>query len=171
MSTPAADLRVSKYLKTGIAVDSGLLILLIVGRYDTRFIANYKVTASFDEADFNLLANFVKHFRTIVISPHILAELSNHSFKIPQRILGPYLDVFIELAKLFEERLQTKDLILAHPCFKQLGVTDTGLIISCTEGPYFLLTIDHALRGLAEKYGVEAMHFNELRGYSWFSTP
>ena len=169
MSTPAAELRVGKYLRTGIAVDSGLLILLIVGRYDSSFIANYKVTSSFSEDDFSLLANFVSRFRRIVITPHILAELSNHSFKIPQGRLVLYLDVFIRLARLFKESPQTKDLILSHPCFKQIGVTDTGLIISCASGPYFLLTIDHTLRGLAEKYGVDAMHFNELRGYSWFA--
>jgi hypothetical protein len=168
VSTPAAELRVSRYLRKGIAVDSGLLILLIVGRYDKSYIPEYKITSSFFPGDFELLANFVNHFRKVIVSPHVVAELSNHSFKIPQRRLSPYLDVFIRLMELFEERFLTKEVVLTHPCFKQVGVTDTGLIISCLEGPYFLLTIDHTLRVLAEKHGVDAMHFNELRGYSWF---
>jgi hypothetical protein len=169
VSATAAELVIRKYLRAGIAVDSGLLILLTVGQYDKSYIAQFKVTSLWDGTDYELLANFVGHFRNIIISPHVLAELSNHSFKVPQRRLAPYLDVFVRLADHFEEVMATKNAVLAHAYPKQVGVADTGLIISCLKGPYFLLTSDRKLRGIAGKCGVDAMHFDELRGYSWFA--
>lgn len=169
MSIVLAEERVRPYLRTGIAIDSNLLVLLLIGKYQPSYIPKFKPTASFLSDDLEIVSHFVAQFRSVVISPHVLAETSNHSFKMPEGNLKQYLDVFVGLVGTFKETIVSKDAILSHRYFKKLGVTDVGLILCCLEGKFLLLTIDRKLANMATECGVEAVHLNELRSYNWLA--
>ena len=155
-----------RYVSLGIAVDTGLLILAAVGRYDKQYISGFKKTQVYSSEDYDLLTTFLAKFRRLVVSPHVLAELSNHSFMIPGRRLKAYLDVMVRLLLPFHEEHTTKDSILRDPALYTVGVTDTGLIICCEQNDYLLLTGDRKLLGIAQSRGVAGLHFDDLRAYS-----
>lgn len=169
MSTlPIAESIVSRYTKTGVAVDTELLLLLAVGRYEREYLASFKRTARFSGDDYDVLSSFLAKFSAVITSPHVFTEVSNYSFQIPEGRLEGYLGSFVAVISRAKEIYVTKDTIISHSRFSNVGATDTGLIISCVQGSYLLLTTDHKLCGLAKREGVEALHFDELRGYSWF---
>ena len=159
---------VRKYLRTGVAVDTGLVILLTIGRYDQNYLKDFKLTSGFTGEDYKLLANFLAKFRSVVLTPHVLSETSNHGFKVPQGRLDAYLDALLSVLQPFHEQQVRKDSVITHDDFRKLGVADTGLIISCLKGPYLLLTTDHKLSGMANRNGVDVLLFDQLRGFNWF---
>jgi len=168
-SLPIADSMVRRYVRTGVVVDTELLVLLAVGRYDETYIPAFKRTAGFTSEDYEILSGFLARFRSLVLSPQVLAELSNYSYQIPEARLSVFLNTLIELVSRMTEVHVPKDEIITHGSFRKVGATDAGLIICCTEGSYLLLSKDRRLCGLARQVGVDALHFDELRGYVWFS--
>jgi hypothetical protein len=155
-----------KYLRTGVAIDTSLLLLTAVGRYQQGYIRQFKRTREFTAEDYELLTRFLEKFHSFIVSPHVLAEVSNHSFEIPRPRLDVFLDGLIELLKPFVEEHIGKGLVFAHQDFKRLGVTDTGLVIRCKEAGYLLISKDRQLCQIAAANGVGAVHFDDLRVYS-----
>ena len=162
---PLAAYLLPNYLQKGIAVDTELLLLAAIGRYQESYIKLFKRTEHFSEEDYAILASFLAHFKTFAIPPHVLAELSNYSFQIPLQRLEAYLDKLIELLLAFREESVAKDTILGDPAFRKLGATDTALLACCRRLGYLLLTTDRRLSGTAEKNGVQTLLFNDLRLY------
>ena len=169
MHALVAQENLRRYLRTGVAVDTGLLLLLTVGYYENSYVSRFKLTSFFSDEDYELLAEFLSKFRNVVLTPHVLAELSNLAFKLPSGRLDGYLDRLRQLLLPLPECYVEKNPVLTHGDFKNLGVADVGLVISCLEGPYLLLTSDRRLSGIARRNGVDALHFDELRGYVWFA--
>jgi hypothetical protein len=169
MTLPAAEDMIGRYARTGVAVDTPLLLLLAVGNYERAYIPGFKRTKDFSGEDYDIVSSFLAKFPRLMISPHVFSEVSNYSFQIPQGRLDSYLTRFLQLISLTKEIYVPKDAVIAHHRFRSLGATDTALIMSCAEGSYLLLSTDRRLCGMARNEGVEALHFDELRGYVWFS--
>lgn len=171
MSIPlaSADDLVARNRSRGVAVDTALLMLLAVGQYERGYISKFKRTAQYSDEDYDILNRFLGGFNRLILSPHVLCEASNQSFQIPQARLGSYLGHFLSLISKLEEVYVPKESIITNSYVRRLGVTDTGLIISCVERGCLLLTTDRTLVGLARKEGVDVFHFDEIRGYNWFS--
>ena len=60
-----------------VIIDTNLLMLLIVGLADRRYIAMHKNLSDYDEADFELLTYAISTYSDIVLIPHIMAEVSS----------------------------------------------------------------------------------------------
>ena len=60
-----------------IVVDTNLLLLLVIGITDRSLIAKHKRTRSFEAEDFDLLVSVLAGYDQVVVTPHIMTEVSN----------------------------------------------------------------------------------------------
>ena len=90
-----------QFQPAGIIIDTDVLMLLLVGEYDPSSIENCKFTNNFCKADFECLKKIVSCFNKIIITPHNVAEISNHSTKA---FYGDkHYAYFYSLAKFLEQ--------------------------------------------------------------------
>lgn len=150
-----------------LLLDTGPLVLLLVGSYNNEKIASLTVgSKKFETEDFKLLLSFLKGF-DLFITPHILAEASN--------IIGKYIrknefEKVISMNKKFlkEGVLEIyikKDEILDNEIALKIGITDTSIILASTNK--IVLTIDEPLLGICKKNGIYACRLDEITCIKW----
>lgn len=159
---------IKKYVSKGILLDTNLLILLVVGLIGKAEISKHKTTGAYIPEDFDLLFNFLKLFKKIVVTPHVLAETSNlvDTFSGEKKSY-PFLAITDLLNKsyVFETHLPAIE-ISGTDGFTKYGLTDIGLI-KVAKDNYLLLTDDLKMSGFAEKSGVDVINFNHIRWLNW----
>lgn len=90
----------------GLIVDTNLLILFLMGKYQPEFITQCELTHSqgYTPEDYELLCAILKLFKQIIITPHIVAEVSNLSrLKLKDEKLSHYFKAFVELGNAAKE--------------------------------------------------------------------
>ena len=109
-------------------IDTNLLVLLVVGMTDPRYIEKHKrVRGVYDVKKFNRLAEIVQQAQALVCTPNILTETSNLLRQIHDPIrteLMAQLAAFIEVS---EERYVESKAAAAVPSFLRLGLTDASV--------------------------------------------
>src|SRR5574343_276557 len=82
----------------GIIVETAVLIVFFIGKYNPSFIKELKLTNAYSEKDFELIEQIIKPFRKIIITPHVLADLSNHlkNAKIHNAKLHQYFCLIVD---------------------------------------------------------------------------
>lgn len=92
----------------GLIIDTNLLILFLIGKFEINFIDKCKLTCNnYSKNDYELLCEIIKLFKKVIITPHVIAEISNLSRKgITDEKLINYFKNFIEFLKTpsLEER-------------------------------------------------------------------
>ena len=98
---------VDEYIKRhgncGIILDTNLLLLFLVGSYDVKLIKKYKRTLKYSEEEYEWIVIVVSSFSTIVVTPHILAEVWNFIEKINDNILLAFIENAIKMLNVFSE--------------------------------------------------------------------
>lgn len=158
---------INKYYKKGLVVDSELLLVYLIGVYDQSYLLAYKRTRAYSKTDFIILNGFFENFASIITTPHILTEISHLSDAIQKSRLKEFIKVFIDRINNLQEVFIGKHRIVKHEDFERLGVADTGIMITCDEKKYLMLTKDRLLTDLARKNGVDVINFDEYRGYKY----
>ena len=122
---------VAKNRPDGAIVDTNILILFLVGNYDSTKIGECGLLDEYCIEDFETLKEIFKVFKKIIITPHIIAELSNLSvtgkrLKIYGDGLISYLQTVVEFLKLVEERYQKLDCLwgMNLEILSEFGFTD-----------------------------------------------
>lgn len=148
----------------GLLVDTNVLLLLLIGSLDSKLIRNFKITANqgFDEADFNLLRSFVGKFQSIITTPHILTEVSNHADKIKGDIRKRIFGKLVSLIGQLDECSESSKALAKSDAFVRFGLTDTA-ISSLASKNFLVLTVDFPLAGYLKKKNVDVINFNHLR--------
>ncbi len=166
--TPLAPLAtVVKHATRGVLIDANILILLAIGTFTESLIESHKRTRQYTIEDFRWLQNFVSNFQKVIVTPHILAEVSNLS--IPSKSDQPRSHVPTVLAVLRETRelYVEKDCILAEEYVARLGVTDAGIIKLAREQDYLVLTDDRPLTICLQQTGCDVVNLNDVRTALW----
>lgn len=159
---------IRSYFRKGIIVDTGPLILLLAGYYNYDLIGKNKLTAEFTMEDFDILMGFLSKFRAIIVTPHILAEVSNLINKgVNKSNFADFIERVIEKLLDFKEVHIHKDEILVGEEVKKVGITDAGILLACEEGDNLILTKDFKFNGLCISKGLPVIHFDKLRAESW----
>jgi len=70
---------INRYRQSGLLIDTNLLIMFFIGFFDPQQVSRFGRTDRYDAADFYALAQLVEYFRRVIVTPHILAEVSNLS--------------------------------------------------------------------------------------------
>ncbi len=160
---------IRSYFRKGIIVDTGPLILLLAGYYNYDRIGKNKLTAEFTREDFDLLNGFLSNFRAIIVTPHVLAEVSNLiNIRVNKSNFADFIEKIIEKLSDFEEVYVQKDEIIYREELKKVGITDTAILLSCEKKGNLILTKDFKFEGLCISKGLPVIHFDKLRAESWF---
>ena len=160
---------IRSYFRKGIIVDTGPLILLLAGYHNYDTIGKNKLTAEFTKADFDILMGFLSNFRGIIVTPHVLAEISNLiNTKVNKSDFTDFIEKTIEELLRFKEIYIQKDEILAGEEVKKVGITDAGILLACERDNNLILTKDLKFEGMCRSKGLPVIHFDKLRAESWF---
>lgn len=158
------DAVVARYRTAGVLVDSNLLLLHFVGRFDAAQIQGFKRTMHFTPQDHWVLQRFLGGFERLVTTPHVLAETSNLAAQLSgavrERLFG---SIAAEVPHLDERTAPASDLA-ADPAFSAFGVTDTA-ILHLAQGRHLVLTDDFRLSQYLSHRGVDALNFHHVRSY------
>jgi hypothetical protein len=156
---------ISQHSRSGILVDTNVLLLFFVGRYDRELVERFGRTADrFVSRDYDTLVGFLQGFERIVTTPHILTETSNLMGHLSGRAKA---GCFALLVRSFETVRETyvpsAELAQRAPdSFGKLGITDTAILEAAAE-PYLVLTDDFSLYNRLTSKGLAAVNFNHLR--------
>ncbi|MBI3032258.1 hypothetical protein HYY69_02185 [Candidatus Woesearchaeota archaeon] len=127
-----------------ILLDTGPLLQILVGLYDPEKLSKIEI----NQDQFGLLITYIQQFRKKLVTPHILAEVSNLvKIRLKKNAKELIKCSIIFLNKTDEEIIQ-KNAILQEKNLKLLmdfGITDTAIalssnknrIILTSDGPFF----------------------------------
>ena len=87
----------------------------MAGYYDYDSIDKSKLTAEFEKGDFDLLICFLSKFRKIIVTPHVLAEVSNLiNTRVHKSDFADFIEKIIEILSDFKEVYVQKDEIISR---------------------------------------------------------
>src|SRR5262249_46180546 len=117
---------IKKHKAKGVLVDSNLLVLFLVGQVNKRRIAKFKRTRDFTVGDFDLLADLVGWFGRLIVTPHVLSQVSdltNLDGKERLQIRRLVKSMIEEMA----EHYNPSQTLVTDPIFDRLGLTDAAI--------------------------------------------
>ena len=155
---------ISKYHQKGIIIDTNLLILLIVGSLGEEALSRCKLTKSseYKYKDFLILEEILKNFKNIIITPHILSEISHHLIKDNSDNSEIFRAIISKLSNIVEEHVK-KDIILSQGVSVKLGIIDGSITELCLNKKIPVITDDGPLSGFLGHLGVEHININHIR--------
>lgn len=155
------------YFRKGIIIDTKPLLFYLAGSCDFESIGKAPLTEEYTKEDFELLNNFILNFKKIVITPQILAEVSNIiNTKIPKSNFVEFINKIVNILLKSEEVYINKNDILKRKELK-FGVTDAITLTVCERSDQIILTKDLPFANLCSSNGLPVINFDALRGYSW----
>jgi hypothetical protein len=157
---------ISRYKAKGLLLDTNLLLLYFVGRYDADRIHKFKRTMAFTEDEFLLLATILESFDRVITTPNILTEVSNLSGQLPKNLHSDFYSDFSARIPVLDERHTASGTIVASVHFNKFGLTDSG-IVDTVKDNYLVLTDDLVLFGYLQSLGIDAINFNHIRQLAW----
>jgi hypothetical protein len=162
---------VRKYRGKGIIVDTNLLLVILIGLYDKNLIKRFEKTSAYDDEDFIELQKIVKTFGGMVVTPQILAEVSNLTF---DKIQDPGIKSYVKHAVGFigksKESYISKDILLSNKMLTRFGFTDISITESVAESGYLVITDDLKLYHLLLGIKGDCININHLRSEKFLKT-
>ena len=150
--------------RTGVLVDTNLLILFFVGLSDRLRIPRFKRTQVYSEEDFDLLYDLLRPAKALFTTPHVLTEVSD-LVKLESPALDLFLGAFAGYVGSAVESTPPAAGIVEHELFHRLGFADTGIAKACEDGPA-VLTDDLDLYLALAEGEFPVLNFNHARSYS-----
>ncbi len=149
----------NKYKNKGIFIDTGILLLYVVGSDNPALVKKFSRTANFDENDFILVSKFIDNFKSKITSPHILTEVSDLLGENEKNNFHIILQTYINGV---EEKLLTSKEIAASESFLKFGLADSAIIENSKE-TYLIFTADNRFYGYLTSTGIDAVNFDSLK--------
>lgn len=149
--------------RSGVFIDSNLLVLLVVGATGRELIAKHRRLREYTTDDYDLLVEMLSPANQVFVTPNTLTETSN--------LLGQHADP--ERSRLFDTlRLfiqESQEVVVAsakasrNNAFGRLGLTDAALLEAITtETPLVTVDLDLYLAA-AQRDASSVINFNHLR--------
>jgi hypothetical protein len=142
----------------GLIIDTNVLILFLIGIYDADFIENCNLTNRYTKKDFDLLKSVISYFKKIVITPHIIAELSNLSISHSRsslrgdKLKSYFMVVVNKLQSMEEKSIDLYSMLgLDINLICELGFTDIGIFELSKKLNMPILTDDTPLHARLER--------------------
>jgi hypothetical protein len=165
--TTYSSLLLKRFRSKGVLVDSNLLLLLLVGSFDTNLLTNasFKRVAKYTVEDFETLLRLLRYFKVLVTTAHILTEVSNLAGQLPGHLRSPCFGEFLRVFVPFAELNRSSFSAAARQEFPYLGLTDCIIADAATD--YLVVTDDLRFCNSLETAGIEALNFNHIRTSFW----
>lgn len=153
-----------RHRSPGVIVDANLLLLLLVGDLSPARVEQFKPTRShFEAADYVRLKEILTDVDRLVVTPHILTEVSNFLGKASSQEgtyeLRSYLAMIIggfDIQDAPISALMNSD--DDKQVFCKFGLTDAGIIHLAHKG-YLAITVDFPLTKYIESIHLEAFNY------------
>ena len=157
-----------KFRSRAVVVDTNLMLLLIAGKAGPRVLREFDPIrrSGFTGRDFDLLSRIISFFTIVKVTPHILAEVSNHGDKLHGRLKQRFDDSLKALIGGAEEHFDPARTLSLRPEFNRFGIADTGIAELGRSG-HLILTADFPLAGHLQKMGLPVVNFTNLRAATW----
>ncbi len=146
-----------------VILDTNILLLLVIGTVARDHIERFRRTRDrFEREDFDLLSDSLRHFSTLVTTPHVLTETSNLISSLHEPYLSEARRVLASFITAAEEEHTASKSLVGHHAYALFGLTDTGLA-DAARGGTVVLTDDAPLHAFLVGIGAETWNFNHLR--------
>lgn len=153
--------QITAYYRTGILLDTNLMLLYIVGSYDINLIGKYKRTDIFLKEDYQIISSLLTKFSTRVTTPHILTEVSNLTENLFQRKDKDFAAHFQKILPHYHEQYETSTNLSHLPAFRKFGLADSSVMEVAQQG-YMVLSIDVSLCSYLSNMGLPAINYNHI---------
>jgi hypothetical protein len=144
-----------------IALDANLLVLLVVGLTERRYISVHKRLKEYTIADFDLLAAMIS-VSAVAVTPNALSEASNLWRQINEPAKIQIATVFRELINRMNEIYIASAAASSRSEFLRIGLSDSALL-EIGKQDIVILSVDHDLYMAALAAGYDAVNFNHHR--------
>ena len=136
---------------------------MLVGSTHRSYIRAHKALSAYSEQDFDLLVDYLRGSKRLLVTPHVLAE----TFNLARRILPPARDAiyvfFREIVENLNEVSEASSVAMKRTEFVRLGLTDAALLDAAAGAEITLLTADLDLYLAALSSGYRAVNFAHLQ--------
>lgn len=150
-----------------VAIDTNLLLLLVVGSASLAYIGMHRRLAKVSENDFDMLVSAIEPFSEILLIPQVVAEVSNLSAQIGQPAAGAIRETLGRLVESTTEVPVESISAVQRAEFSYLGVTDAALLHLCStrigNSVPTLLTVDGRLSAAAYALGCNVQNYRTSR--------
>jgi len=157
---------ISRYRKSGILVDTNILLLYFVGHVDPQRIPFFKRTAHFAIEDFTLLTNLLACFEKVVTTPNILSEVNSLSQQFGEPVKTKFFMNFSREIEIIDEHYIESKTVAIQEEFIKFGLTDS-VIINLTSKRFLVLTDDFRLSQYLSRQNIDVINFNHIRVAGW----
>lgn len=157
---------INSYRKSGILLDTNVLLLLWAYQFDEQLIGRKKLE-KYTVDDAKLLVSCVDQFTRILTTSSILTEVSNLAGLMlsgtkKQQLFERMYDFFNVPSADGAVHCSIHGAVLPSQTFVKLGYTDAS-IISIAQAPHFLLTDDLDLFLDAQHHNIPTINFTHMR--------
>lgn len=176
---PYSKVKISKFIKKGIVIDTGILYLFFIGWYDLENETEFLKKFNYNHEDFETLSEFQSShaIKKYYVTPHIFSEFYlNVKKHLPPIHFERFNRRFLlQFHSLSEKHIHKND-ILAHPEFLDYKLGDVSIIISThnlseKHNKFAYFTADHKLVKKYEKHKkILALHFEDIKAYKYSFT-
>ncbi len=148
-----------------VVLDTNVLLLFLVGETDPQLIPGIRRLSRYTIDAYWALKQKLDGRSRFVVTPHVLAELSNLSSRdFTGDLRKQYLHVVRGVLSDFVEAVVSKDTILSHPLLEKVGVTDVSLAEVGAKPNTVVVTDDFRAAGLLQKQGCRVWNTNWILG-------
>ncbi|MCF6284740.1 MAG: hypothetical protein L3K26_06090 [Candidatus Hydrogenedentes bacterium] len=147
---------------SSIAIDAGLLVLLVVGRVSPTQIGKHKRLRAFAIEDYDALLKVISRANRVVLTPNTLTEASNLATQTAEPLRSKIRHVLRYVIEDTEEIYVTSHSSVARKEYSWLGLTDS-VLLEVVDQNVALLTADSGLHRQALLNGGESINFNHIR--------
>jgi hypothetical protein len=153
-----------KYRNKGILVDTNLLLLLVVGHYDSERIPRFPRTNQFTSEDFRLVQTIVNFFLTRITTPNILTEVDNLIRQAVPRNEHQAMSTIMQtiINTQFEIHIPSAN-VASNPLYGALGLADCATLMCPPDR--LVLTDDFPLSNRLSHVGRDVLNINHIRKF------
>jgi hypothetical protein len=161
-----AESLIDEHVGSGIVLDTGLLLLLIIGNARRELVGTFKRLNSFAPEDYDTLTTIVNRFQTIATTPNILTEVSNLADSLTDKYKEDYLNAFAGEISLLDEKYVPTKAVLSSEAFSIFGLSD-AVIAEIANRDLLVMTTDGHLYNYLLTIGLPVLNFNHIRTRYW----
>jgi hypothetical protein len=141
-----------------VAIDTNLLILLIVGLTSPEYIRTHRrLTPVYNRTHFELIRRLLIQAPRVLCTSHILTEASNLLRQTGEPMRSEIMTTYSWFIQSAEEPLLPAKDAARSPSFVRLGLTDAALL-SLDPKEVRVLTVDHDLHIACSQHGFDVVN-------------
>jgi len=161
MNDTYVEYLLKEYRNKGAIIDTPLLLLYFIGKYDINRIKTFKRTKKYSEEEFYIICNLILgHFSKILTTPNILTEISNLSGQLPEKIKF-YEKLKTEINILDEKYFPSQNLC-ENEKFSEFGLTDISIKFLANK-EYLIITDDLPFVNFLENKTIPVINWNHIK--------